>query len=251
MREAFTYMFKDNCYYKKALVFLILTFVESACIAFAQMNSCTGMCPFSAGEGVFTPNKTNALIFQLIGLIFNFLVVGYFNTCVEAITKQVNNIVLPFFNIVTCFLKGLKYFVAILIPIVLYAFVIGFIQIFSSLVGYIILGILLFLYLVLGIGFIWLFANEKSFFAFLSYRKVIKKVIKAPLNYFKYLLFIAIVCALTFALKFAFEFIFALFPMSPLVTMLVSTLISAVISAYLTFVLVYLTAKSIKADSVV
>lgn len=248
MKEAFTYMFKDNCYYKKALVFLILTFIESACIAFAQMNSCAGMCPFSAGEGIFTPNKTNVLIFQLIGLLFNLLVVGYFNTCVEAITKQVNNIILPFFNIVNCFFKGLKYFVAIFIPIVLYSFIIGFIQVFNPLVANIVLGIILLLYLVLSIGFIWLFANEKSFFAFLSFRKVIKKVIQSPLNYFKYLLFIAIVCVLTFTLKFAFEFIFALFPISPLVTMLISTLMSAVISAYLTFVLVYLTAKSIKAD---
>ena len=251
MREAFVYMFKDNCYYKKAFMFFVLTFIESACIAFAQMNTCTGLCPFSTNEGIFTPNKTNALLFHLIGLIFNFLVVGYFNTCIEAITKQVNNIILPFFNFINCLKRGGIYFIAILIPIVLYAFIIGFIQVFSPLTGCIILGILLFLYLILGVGFIWLFANEKSFFAFLSYRKVIKKVLQAPLNYFKYLLFIAIVCALTFALKFAFEFIFALFPMSPLVTMLITTLMSAVISAYLTFVLVYLIAKSIKPESVV
>ncbi len=250
MREAFIYMFKDNCYYKKALIFLLLSFIESACIAYSQMNNCTGMCPYSSGN-LFIPNKTNALVFQIIGLVFNSLVVGYFNTCVEAITKQINNIILPFFNCINCLLKGLKYFVAVLIPIILFALIIGFLQVFNLLLAKIIFVLLLVLYLIFGMAFIWLFANEKSFWAFLLYKKALINVLKAPLNYFKHLLFVLIASAIAIGLKFVFEFIFALLPLNALATMLIATFISAVISAYFTFVLVYLIAKSIKPDSVV
>ena len=251
MREAFTYMFKDNCYYKKALVYFILTFIESACIAYAQMNSCSGMCPVSLNGENFTLSKTNVLVFQLIGLLFNFLVVGYFNTCIEAITKQVNNIVIPFFNFVNSFLRGLKYFVAILIPILGFSIIVAVIQMFNLLVANIILTLITIFYILFGIGFIWLFANEKSFFAFVSFRKVVNKVIEAPKNYLKYMLFIVLFSVIVILLKFVLELVLAMFTMTPFVTMIVTTFISGIISAYFSFVLMYLVAKSLKPNSVV
>lgn len=251
MREAFTYMFKDNCYYKKALVFLLLTFIESACLGFAQMNSCNGMCPLDLSSGIFTPSKTNALIFQLTGLIFNFLVLGYFNTCIEAITKQVNNIILPFFNFINSITKGIKYIIAIAMPIVLYGLLIGILQVINPIVATIATIAVLLFYLIFGVGFVWLFANEKSFFTFFCYRRIINEVKNAPRNYFKNLLFIIITTILIVILNFITEFLFALFKLNPLITMLVTTFVSSIISAYLTFVLVYFIAKSIKTNSVV
>ena len=57
MREAFVYMFKDNCFGKKAILYFTLSFIASVCSAYALMHSCTGACPITTGNGIFIPNK--------------------------------------------------------------------------------------------------------------------------------------------------------------------------------------------------
>ena len=251
MREAFTYMLKDNCYYKKALVFMILTFIETACLAYAQMNSCTGACPYSMNSGVFVPNKTNALLFQVIGLIFNLIVVGYFNTCLEAVTKQVNNIVLPFINLWNNFLNGLKYFVAVFIAALVYILSLGLLYALNLYVAKTVSILVLLFYIIFSSAFLWLFANNKSFFAFLNYKKLFLKIKEAPKNYFKYLGFLAMLLIISATLKFIIDFIITLLPLNLLFTMLISTFFTSLLSAYFSFVFIYLIAKSLKQDSVV
>ena len=128
MREAFVYMFKDNYFGKKAILYFTLSFIASVCSAYALMHSCTGACPITTGNGIFIPNKTNTVIYQMLGFLFHLLILGYFNICINAITKQVNNIVLPFFNFTSSLLKGLKYFLAILLPVVSFALITGILQ---------------------------------------------------------------------------------------------------------------------------
>lgn len=251
MREALTYMFKDNCFYKKAFIYLALSFIESACIAFAQMNSCTGACPVTTSNGIFIPDKTNTIVFQIAGCLLNFLILGYFNTCVNAITKQINNIVLPFFNFTTSLIKGLKYFAAILLPVIIFSLIIGILHEINILASNIFLTIIMLFYLVFGVAFFWLLANENKILTFFNYKKAITKVLEAPARYFKYVFFISIICALTFILNFIVGFIFALFNLNLLATMLLINLITAIIGTYTAFVTMHLIAKSIKPETVV
>lgn len=245
MREAFVYMFKDNCFGKKAILYFTLSFIASVCSAYALMHSCTGACPITAGNGIFIPNKTNTVIYQMLGSLFHLLILGYFNICINAITKQVNNIVLPFFNFTSSLLKGLKYFLAILFPVVSFALITGILQEINILAANLFLTIILFFYLIFSIAFFWLLANENKFLTFFSYKKAIKKVLEAPAKYFKSIIFISLICVLTFIINFIIGFIFALFNLSLLTTMLSANLVASIVSTYTAFVSMFLIAKSI------
>ena len=85
MREAFTYMFKDNCYYKKALIYLVLNFIANSLIAYAQMNSFTGVCPINSKPEVLPNELLGTTILSFTGFLVNMFVLGYFLNCVEAI----------------------------------------------------------------------------------------------------------------------------------------------------------------------
>ena len=117
MREAFTYMFKDNCFHKKAFIYFILSFVAMSLIAIADMSSCTGGCPINQAKLIAPTIKFDILCYRAIGLILHTLTLGYFITCLEAVLKQRENILLPFFNLKLCFTKGLKLFLSIILTV--------------------------------------------------------------------------------------------------------------------------------------
>ena len=70
MREAFTFMFKDNYFYKKAFVYLILSFIANVFIAYAQINSCTGGCPLSTRPEVLPNTLISTTILNILGCKF-------------------------------------------------------------------------------------------------------------------------------------------------------------------------------------
>lgn len=250
MREAFTYMFKDNCYYKKAFIYLILNFIANAFLAYAQINSCSGGCPLSSRVDVLPNTYINNIVFNLLGAVANLFVLGYFFSAIDAITKQTNNIVLPLFNIKNCFLKGLKFYIAIFLItllLVLLSIPLGFVNnIISSVI---MLGVMLF-YLVFASSFFWSFANNSKLLTFFNIREAFKNVIKTPATYFKNILFILLVTIISIILAYCFELLFGFFIKSPFITMIFSTLISATLSAYFGFVNMFLIAKSIKLETV-
>ena len=124
MRECFTYMYKDNCIHKKAFIYFILSFIAMSLVALADMNSCTGGCPINQATLITPSIKFDILCYRLVGLILHTITLGYFITCLEAVIKQKENILLPFFNIKLSFTKGLKLFLSIIITILIYVFLV-------------------------------------------------------------------------------------------------------------------------------
>ena len=177
MRECFTYMFKDNCFHKKAFIYFILSFIAMSLIAVADMNSCTGGCPINQAALITPSIKFDILCYRLIGLVLHTLTLGYFITCLEAVIKQKENILLPFFNIKLCFTKGLKLFISIVITVVIFylLFVIyaiagnfipvlhpGFVQIFTLLT--------ILFYIVCYNSFVHLYAQSNKIFSFFNFK---------------------------------------------------------------------------------
>ena len=248
MREAFTYMFKDNCYYKKAGIYLVLNFIANAFIAYAQMKSCTGGCPLRTTPEVMTNTYINTIIFNILGILANMFVIGYFFSCINAIIKQSNNIVLPFFNAGNCFIKGLKFHISTILITLLF-FVLSIpLNLINSVFAMIIFISIIAFYLVFGCSFFWSFATDSKILTFFNVKEAFNNVKKASLNYLKNIFLILLVTIISIIFAYSFELLSGFLIQSQLITMLVSTFITAIISAYFGFVSMFLIAKSIKSE---
>ena len=74
MREAFTYMFKDNCFYKKAFVYFILSFIPMTILAIADMSSCSNSCQIGLSPVALSSIKFEALCYNLLAIFFYILI---------------------------------------------------------------------------------------------------------------------------------------------------------------------------------
>ena len=94
MKEAFTYMFKDNKFWAKGLSYLFLIFTANLLLNYAQ----TLLPP--------CPRCTVALPWQywvcfISGTLINLIAVGYIFSCIKALVEQEENPILPLINILS------------------------------------------------------------------------------------------------------------------------------------------------------
>ena len=248
MKEAFIYMFKDNCFWKKAITYFFVSFIACLFISYSQINTCSGMCPVASKPTVISVNSISPIIYQLIGIFINMIVAGYFLSSIKAITSQTSNIVLPFFSFRNNFVKGFKFNLSVFTTIILYSFTFGLLYSFYSTATFAKIGfiILLIFYIFTGVAFVWLFAQEEKFITFFNFKKVIIKIKEDIKNYIKYVLIIAGILLISIAVTFVIELLISNFVKDIIIAMVITTLITTVFATYINFVNMHLIAKSIK-----
>lgn len=246
MREAFSYMFKDNCLWQKTWIYITLLAIANILIGISKTGS-----HIIARPELLSTNPTSDTLLSIAVFLIYFITAGYFLSVTEAIIKQNNNILLPKFNTVNNFIKGLKYFFAILLVMLCCLFVMIILKlVFSSLCISILQLLIVGLISLYGCAFVWNFANNNSIFSFFEFKKVFKSVANAPLQYFKHIMLLGLIVIVGAILAIIAEFLISFIPSSPIAIILFSV-ISAFIDTYIALVSAYLIAKSIKADSVV
>lgn len=263
MKEAFTYMFKDNAYYKKALIYFVFMFIAEFLIQWG---------------GIHIPNVPNATIpleakiLLLVGGILMLIPAGYCFSVIKALIKQKENYILPFLGIKNSLIVGLKYFLSVIITIVsillvfavlvLIPFII-FLAIASGIGSEIFANIAIIIFAILSIIFVSIFsilyfvcvpafcsmfAKDKKLTTFIRYISVFKLIKKDAHNYFKYLgmnILVLITCSIVSLILSLV--LLLLFKESILFAFLIS-LFSSIIGSYTVFVFAYLIAKSTKIE---
>lgn len=102
MKEAFNYMFKDNCILKKATIYFAFSLFGTFFINLGD-SDCMGF------------SKLVSLLFVLIGSAFMFIPTGYFLNSVKVLRGRHDRYVLPVFNYRNNLITGFKYMAAIFI----------------------------------------------------------------------------------------------------------------------------------------
>lgn len=181
MREAFTYMFKDNKLFNKAISIIAYLVV-----------------PFILGLMYMITNSQFLAIIAVLAVIFTlFALTGYFISCVKAIALQDLFIVLPNLNPVNNFVSGVKPLFASAVANIAVSLGCAIIIFLSSLTGnkiLIILVSLIFLlfvliYIFLMPAFICIFAKTEKFWSYINFKLAFNLVSK---NVKKYLLYVLI-----------------------------------------------------------
>ena len=257
MREAFTYMFKDNCFHKKAFIYFILSFIAMSVIAVADMNTCSYGCPINQAKLITPTIKFDILCYRTIGLILHTLTLGYFITCLEAVIKQKDNILLPFFNLKLCFTKGLKLFLSIISTVIIYYILLFTYGAMSNFIPVLrpefvnILSLLTILFYIFCYNsFIYLYAQTNKFFSFFNFKVALLTIKNSQKTYFKYWSILVLIFVLSSIIVYIIESLLGKIN-NEYTVMLLTNFASSALQTYLTFVSLLLISKSIKADSVV
>ena len=249
MKEAFTYMFKDNKFWIKGLSYLCLFFTANLFLNYAQ--TLLPQCPKCA---VSVPCQY--WVCFLIGTVINFVALGYIFSCIKALIEQKENPSLPFVNVLKDLYKGFKYaisFLLLILPLMLLTVLITYAiaAITScSFAGFIISKIIytaIFIFLVsLFIGFNWMFANKESFLNFFQFKKVFELIGANKKRYIGHLLLILVVFIINMILETGFIVSSALLRLSTICGLVYSGIFAAITGTYAAFVICKLTADSIK-----
>lgn len=249
MREAFTYMFKDPGIKDKATTYIIICFIAFALTALPEISQFSGIATTSP---YITPVTTPSFeLLAFCGKLLNLVLLGYSFTCVGAIIKQNQNIVLPFLNIWNSFVKGFKFNVGIillLLPLILLIFLFSLLSKFAT----IIFTILVFLlFIIIGNSFIWTFANENKISIFFDLKRIFRYIAENKKTYFKNLLFIILIGIVSAIISVLFMLLFNLLINNVYLAWILTSLEGAIIATYTFFVSIYLIAKSINPQTVV
>lgn len=248
MKEAFTYMFKDNKFWIKALSYFSLFFTANFLLNYAQTLLPT--CPRCA---VSLPWQYWVLF--IAGTLVNFVALGYIFSCIKTLIEQKENPLLPFVNILKDLYKGFKYAVSLIlliipVMVIVMLLVLGIAGVTSgSIVGFIlskILYILVFLFFgFLFIGFNWLFAGNESFFNFFKFRKVFELIWADKKKYICHLLMILLVFTINIFLETGFIISSVILKLGTIGGLIFSGIFAAITGTYMAFVICKLTADSI------
>ncbi len=230
MKEAFTYMFKDNKFWLKLLslygigfLFILLLII---CVLIADV----------------TNKYVGAFILFIFGTIISILVSGYYMTCINALAAQENNIVIPFININKNMTKGLMfYFASILWNIaIIIAGVLSAIPAIGMAFAIICIPIIVFS-LVGLFAFIYIFAITNDVFSFFKLKTAFFLIKNNAKKYFSTLgIFISLVVIENLIIKFV-----KIEPFSAIASLCI--LLSL---PYFFFVFAYLAAKCINSKHV-
>lgn len=235
--NALSYMFKDNKFTPKYVVLFALTF----------------LCMLQALIPESKEPSLNYLIMMglagLISIIVQILYYGYISAGIKAVAEQQTNLILPFFNLKTHAILGLKFLVAsIFLGVAVCAVLIaGFIvsavlAIISKPLGIaifiILMSILFIFFIAFAPAFYRMFAVTQDIFAFFKFKEIFEPIRGNLIWYFKHIglllllgLIIMTACIAAVLLK-----------LSPILT---GVLIAAA-GAYLNMCFIYICAKCIK-----
>lgn len=241
MKNAFTYMFKDNMWFKKSLLIFALLLLQMGCPLISGALS-----RFS--ETIVQENISAAfccliaiLIISGIGFVASILYCGYFINCIKAVSVQKENIVLPFVNIKQNLITGFKYTVAvalyilemigvILIPLFLLA--IPATKILGVVLLIIAILFVVFIFFTCSMGFVRLFAETESMTAFAKFKQIPELIKDKKKQYF-----------LSILLNGAFSMLLSVFAFS--FPQGIGFIIYVLLAPYATFVTAHLFARCI------
>lgn len=250
MKEAFTYMFKDNKYLEKAGVYAGLVLLANLLLNYSQTMNSSGI----------------GLLLLLLGYLALFIPSGYGISCIKAIFTQDENIILPAINIKKNFILGFKIFVAgillglaiggILLAVCIIFGIIGALTIPKDygteviglifLIPFLILAFtIIIVYLVYGLAMSVIFAKKEFYTTFFKFDMANQLISQNPGKYFSsvgiyVLVFIAVIIVNTVPG-------IVLNNLSSIGTIILSA-IQAVVGAYTIFVFAYITAKSTQSE---
>lgn len=253
MKEAFSYMFNDNKFWQKSLAYLAVSIIA----IFANLYY-KNISPYE------NQNLFEYFLFWLIGSLSTLLASGYFYNCVKALIEQKENFILPFFNIKTCFITGIKYAISnllLFLCIFISMFLVGLTSYLVSLVNpilaililtifMIILMIILICILLLCPALIWIFSVKGWYSSFLRFRKAFLIVKESGTRYWQFLgiQVLLILCITTMCLLLLFTL--EINNLSPLAYNIIFVLTIALITSYTIFVSAFLNAKAIKTECI-
>lgn len=251
MKKAFTYMFQDPGYRKKTEIYFVICFFALALMATPELaNIGAGVNPYTQTPKITQVTSPMFFFLPLIGSAFSIILSGYYFTCVQAIAQQQNNIVLPFMNIWTSFVKGFKFFVTVILT----SLVIGILYALCSFVGS--FGIIIFsiiLLLIFGLcgnAFMWLYSIEGKLTTFFAWKKAAILVKKNAGIYFRNLLLSILLIIAGAIVSTLFMLLFNYLLNNTYIAWILTSIEGAVIASYTAFVGMYLIAKSIKPSDV-
>ena len=251
MKECFTYMFKDKCFYKKAFVFFVITFLSITLLALSDMSTVSNISQVSFMPRMISYIGIESICLKLIAFCLQILIAGYFISLLEAVVKQKNNIVFPFFNLELCFKKGgslILSFSCIICVLFLMIFLNFMLSVVVSptlfKIFLILVNVIIVLYIIFFNSFIYNYAIENRFLAFLNFKQAFLNVKNSPKNYFKYWSILILLNIINTVFICLFEYLLG-FCRNPYLIMFFTNIVSSVLFTYQTFVCFMLILKSI------
>lgn len=256
MREAFTYMFKDTMFAKKAFAYCFICFVTLLAAGAPDALKTTIVAQTPTIDSVPNPFLN---LFLLIAILLYAILGGYYFSGIKAISEQKNNIVLPFINPWKNFTKGTKFGIAYLLPNIIIAGIVYFlIQTYITQFNIIVIPTIILaiafcsFYFIYSNIFYLLFANEGKFLTYFRWKKACETLKNANKKvYFKNLFLVVFVNILGGLLSSSFNHIFNYLITNNHVTWVISSIEGAIIEGFTAFVTMYLVGKAIEPKSVV
>jgi len=257
MVEAFNYMFKDNKFKSKAIIYFIIALISNACLYFSEESFQAA----SKANSVSVSSEVWGCLF--LALITSAILTGYFTSCVKAIVDQKDNYVLPTFNYLKNWWQGFKYSLgsilcglvfgfgsAVLIGIIALIFVAINAKILAIIVSILLAIITIVALVVLTLAFIWIFSNTGWVTSFLRINRSIELIKANPSTYWISFAFLFVLGTVGFLVNFVGALI-ASSAGSLLVSVIIEAVIAALFTTYSIFVFAYLVAKAIKPVKIV
>lgn len=249
MEKAFSYMFKDNMFKNKAILYCVLAF---------------GVFYLSRISDLYAKNEHTimyAIIAYIIYCILYLPMIGYFVSCTKVIMDKEDNIVLPFLNFGKSLWLGLKYLFSsvvfsllfgllavglIIIPVILVSLgnpaltILGAILFLVSLLLLVVLFIAFLIYIP---ALICIFAKTEWITSFCRFARATKLIKNDPGQYFiSILLYIGIV--LVMGVIVAIPIIIVTFT-GNIGILFAGSLLYALIATYVVYTTSYIIAKSV------
>ena len=249
MKKAFYYMFKDNQFLKKGLLYAFLLALSNTFILISSFFA--PACPRCT---VSYPPQF--YIFSILGLLINFITVGYCFRSIKALSEQKEEFLLPDFNVVKSFLNGAKYVLGLFLPFISVYVIYFATDIISTKLGLADNQIILSIYssiILIFFGFYMLaFCRELALtgspIAFFKFRKVIKSAHKNTKKYLICFGLAALVFILNSGLTSLISYLFMLVFIKTkfyIAGTVLNLIVSAIINTYFAFTAILLAAKSV------
>ena len=257
MKKAFNYMFNDNCFYKKAGVIYVISLISSVLLGYTEILKQGVGCAVGQTPVVAPCMLIPGLLCSIFGLLITLLEMGYTFSCVQGISSQKDNIVLPFFTFKNNFVKGGKFLLGFRLLLILFSVVLTIATVllmkfsvpFSELILYVIFTLFLIYFVVFGLAFGWMFANRGNRIStFFRVKEALALINLNSKKYFQYVLLLFGVIVASSVLSFVTELLVSLVVKSDVLSMIIYCVIFSIFAVYLLYVQAYITSRSIEIE---
>lgn len=249
MKKAFSYMFQDSLFGKKAVIYFVLTlfitFLNLLVNLYSELN----------------PNSyfpVYIYVYAFFGIFVSFLLDGYFIACIQKFTEDMENPVIPFINFKRDMKKGLKLLVAKVLAFIVYgAIFFGMVTLFyfihvsglkilADILAHLwILALIAFLS-VYSLSFVNLFVKTESLKSLINFPKATKFIKEHAKEYFKTLGILVLLVVAVFILNFVFMTLFMFLIGNNALTSFIMALFISLVTIYLMYVSAHIIANFIK-----